>query len=246
MPDRTTVERESNELRREIGSLEQQLRSLRDYIATQERLLRNAAESVRNITERSLAEARGDLHLKELRLQQLKQDLQRNQVYLDKLAQIERKQNDVETLERELQRITSMLDRSRIELAQLNQDYGRLSGPAPEYALVFEGGQRVSLSTDGRDLLVGCADSNVFPDVDLTPFGGTSSGVSRRHATLRYGSGGWTITDLGSTNGTFVNTTRLQPNSATPVADGARLRFGGVDATFSGQQPVANKTVLLN
>ena len=158
MPDRTTVESESNDLRREIGNLEQQLRSLRDYIGTQERLLRNAAESVRNITERSLAEARGDLHLKELRLQQLKQDLQRNQVYLDKLAQIERKQNDVETLERELQRITSMLDRSRIELAQLNQDYGRLSVPAPAYALVFEGGQRVSLSTDGRDLLVGCAE----------------------------------------------------------------------------------------
>lgn len=246
MPDRTSVERENAELRREVGSLEQQLRGLRDYIGTQERLLRNAAESVRNITERSLAEARGDLHLKELRLQQLKQDLQRNQVYIDKLAQIERKQNDVETLEREMQRISSMLDRSRIELAQLNQEYGTLSGPPASFALVFEGEQRVSLSTDGRELLIGCADSNVFPDVDLTPFGGTGSGVSRRHATLRYGSGGWTLTDLGSTNGTFLNTARLQPNTATPVADGARIRFGGVDATFSGQAPVSNKTVMLN
>jgi len=30
------------------------------------------------------------------------------------------------------------------------------------------------------------------------------------------------------------------------VADGARIRFGGVDATFSGQQPVSNRTVLLS
>ena len=94
------------------------------------------------------------------------------------------------------------------------------------------GGERVALPLGKPELLVGCADPSTFPDVDLTPFGGTNSGVSRRHATLRFNNGAWSIVDLNSTNGTFVDTNRIAPNTPTPLRDGARLRFGGVDATF--------------
>jgi pSer/pThr/pTyr-binding forkhead associated (FHA) protein len=50
--------------------------------------------------------------------------------------------------------------------------------------------------------------------------------VSRRHATVTVDdSGHATITDEGSTNGTFVNGDRIQPGSAIRLADGDLVRL---------------------
>ncbi len=49
--------------------------------------------------------------------------------------------------------------------------------------------------------------------------------VSRRHAALRYGAEGWSLTDTGSTNGTFVNGVRVRE---AVLRDGDRVRIGGV------------------
>lgn len=247
MQDRATLSREADDLRREISALETQIKSLRDYIGTQERNLRNAAESVRSITERSLAEARGDLHLKDLRLQQLRQDLQAKQVYVSKIAEIERKEQDVQTLERERDRISAMLARAQADLQQLNDQFGAMVSPSfvPEYTLVFTSGERFPLPTDGSEALVGCADTGVFPTIDLTPLGGTTRGVSRRHATLRFSGGQWTLTDLSSTNGTYVNTIKIAPHVPTPVHDQAKLRFGNLDAVLTTSTPPAGKTTRL-
>jgi predicted component of type VI protein secretion system len=48
--------------------------------------------------------------------------------------------------------------------------------------------------------------------------------VSRRHARLIAQSGGYTIEDLGSTNGTFVNEKRIR--TITPLQPGANIRLG--------------------
>lgn len=247
MPNRSVLEQESSDLRRSIANLETQIKAVREYIATQERNLRNAAESVRQITERGLAEARSDLNLKEIRLQQVRQDLLAKQAILSKLGEIERKQQDVQTLERERDRIIDLLDRARADLQRLNTDYLTLTSPAggPEYSLVFAEGQRIAFTTDKSELLVGCADSGVFPDIDLTAFGGTTSGVSRRHALLRFSHGSWAITDLQSTNGTYVNGAKIAPNMPIPLHDQAKLRFGGVDATFTEPVPPVGKTTRL-
>jgi two-component system cell cycle response regulator len=54
------------------------------------------------------------------------------------------------------------------------------------------------------------------------------SSVSRQHSRLSVGDDGeWTLADLGSTNGTFVNEERIQVRK---LADGDQLRFG--DAIF--------------
>lgn len=37
----------------------------------------------------------------------------------------------------------------------------------------------------------------------------------------------WTVTDLGSSNGTWLNEDKLTPHDATPVKDGEYLRLGG-------------------
>jgi Protein of unknown function (DUF3662)/FHA domain len=51
--------------------------------------------------------------------------------------------------------------------------------------------------------------------------------VSRRHAELRPAAGGWSITDLGSTNGVKVNGRPV--HGAYPVAPGDRIEVGTVD-----------------
>lgn len=56
--------------------------------------------------------------------------------------------------------------------------------------------------------------------------------VSTTHARLEYEHGAWRITDLGSTNGTFVEGVRLAPEVPTPLAFGSSVRFGSVHTHF--------------
>ena len=58
------------------------------------------------------------------------------------------------------------------------------------------------------------------------------SNVSRKHAEIRPRGDGWTITDLGSTNGVRVNGRELRPNEPQPIGSGDALDIGTVDATF--------------
>lgn len=61
--------------------------------------------------------------------------------------------------------------------------------------------------------------------------------VSQHHARLEFERGAWRITDLESTNGTFVEGIRLAPEVPTPLAYGSSVRFGGVRTHF---RPVAS------
>ena len=60
--------------------------------------------------------------------------------------------------------------------------------------------------------------------------------ISTTHARLEYDAGAWRITDLGSTNGTYLEGARLAPNIPTPLAAGASVRFGALSLRFD---PVA-------
>lgn len=56
--------------------------------------------------------------------------------------------------------------------------------------------------------------------------------VSASHAVLEFDEGAWRLTDLESTNGTYVEGVRLAPQVPTPLAYGASVRFGGVPLHF--------------
>jgi pSer/pThr/pTyr-binding forkhead associated (FHA) protein len=81
---------------------------------------------------------------------------------------------------------------------------------------------------DSSEVLLGRNDavSGVYPDIDLTPYGGIEHGVGRRHLRLWLQQGQAYVEDLDSTNGTFVNGQRLNPNTPQPVQSGDELRLG--------------------
>ncbi|MDJ0788536.1 MAG: FHA domain-containing protein [Myxococcota bacterium] len=61
-----------------------------------------------------------------------------------------------------------------------------------------------------------------------------SNQVSRQHARLDVSETGVTLTDLGSSNGTFVDDAQLAANVAAPVSSASQIRFGSVRATLEG------------
>ncbi|MEO6588381.1 MAG: FHA domain-containing protein [Pyrinomonadaceae bacterium] len=70
------------------------------------------------------------------------------------------------------------------------------------------------------------ADNGVFPDVDLDAFDDEAK-VSRRHARIVYINGVYTVEDLGSTNGTYVNRgRRLIPGTPHRLNDGDEIIVG--------------------
>jgi hypothetical protein len=100
--------------------------------------------------------------------------------------------------------------------------------------------QEVRAERRGRAILV--AEGKRMP---LGPHGGiigrsrecdvvlSDSNVSRRHAEIRPdGRDGWTITDLGSTNGVRLNGRALAQGEPARLQAGDRLDIGTVDASF--------------
>jgi len=88
------------------------------------------------------------------------------------------------------------------------------------------------------EVLIGRADprGKVVPDIDLSMYGGGSAGVSRQHARLLRKNEGWTIEDLHSTNGTFVNDQPVSPSHPTPLNDGDRVRCGQLVLAFQADE----------
>lgn len=67
---------------------------------------------------------------------------------------------------------------------------------------------------------------SILPDIDLTPYEAYSRGVSRLHATLKIREGHMTITDLGSSNGTRVNSEKIPPHKEIPIKHGDVITVG--------------------
>jgi Protein of unknown function (DUF3662)/FHA domain len=104
----------------------------------------------------------------------------------------------------------------------------RVRGPVEE-AQARRRAPRALLAVEGRRLLVPPAGGTVGRsrncDVVLD-----DTGISRRHAELRPGPDGWTIEDLGSTNGVVVN--GLPIAGAQLLGPGDRIEFGSTEAIF--------------
>jgi pSer/pThr/pTyr-binding forkhead associated (FHA) protein len=56
--------------------------------------------------------------------------------------------------------------------------------------------------------------------------------VSRMHAQLAREEAGYSLTDVGSKNGTWVNGHELDPQKSVKLKDGDRIKFGDVEGIF--------------
>jgi FHA domain len=93
----------------------------------------------------------------------------------------------------------------------------------------IEGGANpIILKPKTHDMILGRRDptTGATPEVDLTPYAGYRMGVSRKHSSLRLEDNQLNLWDLGSSNGTFINGTRLNPHRPYPVRDGDEIRLG--------------------
>jgi hypothetical protein len=238
MTDRAGLDKDIGDLRKTMAALEKEAKQLRDWISQNERALPGMQEALRRITEDGLLKARADLAQRENNLQSIRASLAQNEKILSKLGEIERKQRDITTLEQEQERTIILLEKQRTDLRQLQDEYEQLTRPAttahPPCEVVLPNNQRIGLQPQHGDYVVGWHDGSAGeqPEIDLQPVSGSTQGVSRRHAVLRYDATGWTISDLGSTNGTFLNEVPLAPNAPTALRDRTRIRLGKITIFF--------------
>ncbi|AMV38702.1 diguanylate cyclase [Planctomyces sp. SH-PL62] len=93
--------------------------------------------------------------------------------------------------------------------------------PTPMYLIMVHGGTTgAMLRIDGRTTTLGRAADNTHQFHDPT--------VSRRHAVLSHDEKNlaW-VTDLGSSNGTYLDNKRISARKPTQVEDGSRIQLGG-------------------
>jgi flagellar biosynthesis chaperone FliJ len=236
MSDRPSIEKEINDSKQALSQLDKDIQQLRDWIKTNERAVSGMPESLRRITEDGITRARADLAQRENQMQRLRGALAENQKLLNLLTDMDRKARDIVTLEQEQEKIIVLLERHRAELRQLQLSYEELTRPVSQAAceLVLPNNQRIPLDTQQAEYVIGWRDARTLagPEIDLTTIGGTSLGVSRQHAVIRCSAGRWTIEDMGSTNGTYLNESRLPTHTPTPLQDRMTIRVGSIQLFF--------------
>jgi len=84
-----------------------------------------------------------------------------------------------------------------------------------------------------------------IPVVDLGPYEANRFGVSRQHAIIVNMQDSFTIQDLESTNGTWVNGQRLQPGKAYPFSNGSQVRLGQLTLYAYFRLRAASEDILL-
>jgi hypothetical protein len=103
--------------------------------------------------------------------------------------------------------------------------------------LETETGQTFALDADS--MLIGRKDTKrgILVDIDLSPLDPRRI-VTRKHAVLEKKKSQWSLTDLGSVNGTWLNGHKLEVHQSCPLQDGDEMVFGrnGVVLKFLNQK----------
>lgn len=86
---------------------------------------------------------------------------------------------------------------------------------------------KLKIPPDQTEILIGRrAEGEKPPHFDLTDYGSVVGTISRRHAMLQFSGNKVTIEDLGSTNGTWLNESRLNAGEPHTIGTGDLIRLG--------------------
>ncbi len=111
--------------------------------------------------------------------------------------------------------------------------------PRTTVTLLIRGIPEEITMTDDKPIILGRADlaakGGFQPDIDLTPYGAKERGVSRIHARLHISERRVYISDLYSTNGTFVGGRKLEANDPYRLRNDDEILLGAlvVKVSFS-------------
>ncbi|MBQ7529017.1 FHA domain-containing protein [bacterium] len=97
--------------------------------------------------------------------------------------------------------------------------------------IVMPGGVEINLVKDETLMGRNSPMDGIFPEIDLTEVD-PESYVSRRHGHILRQEGKFIYEDIGSSNGSFVNGTKLQPRIQVELHNGDILRLGRTEMTF--------------
>ncbi|MBA2380181.1 MAG: protein kinase [Blastocatellia bacterium] len=130
---------------------------------------------------------------------------------------------------------------SKQPIAQHGVQSGIYTKAVPTAKLVIEGTSDLApsgFSLQKDENLVGRRDpmSNIFPEVDLSKFDPQTK-ISRRHARIWRDGSNFLVEDLGSSNGTILDTNinsaiRLTPHQPHPLTSGDKIRIGDTTLQF--------------
>jgi hypothetical protein len=123
-------------------------------------------------------------------------------------------------------RVTTVLDRHPTTTPAARRENQALAADAPLLLQFLPSGVCLSLCLK-QPMILGRAPASAFNGLlSLAAVGAAQHGVSRKHCRLERRDQSLTVTDLGTTNGTYLNDQRLVPHQPHQVAHGDRLILG--------------------
>lgn len=125
-----------------------------------------------------------------------------------------------------VQEIAQLRESNKIQVPQLEGN---------EIALAIDDAPNVLVIRFDSPLLLGRdtgAHTDNHPLIDFNDYRGYVMGVSRTHAMISRQNGDFYLVDLGSSNGTFLNGNRLNPNEPKLLETGDRITLGQIDIMF--------------
>lgn len=106
---------------------------------------------------------------------------------------------------------------------------------APVLVFTFPNNSEFTMSVDAVNVGRSDVAQNWHPELDVIPYAGGAPdlGVSRHQALIQRNGSSFTIVDVGSTNGTFVNGRALEYNTSVDLHDGDSVAFGAFSTKIS-------------